>query len=166
MKSRSNDSKPIVCKFTRRAAKGTVISKRKNLKDVNLQNIVSCEDHDDDSSTKILIFEHLTPKKQDLLRKAKSVQREIGYAFCWVKNSQILMREDGGSRLIKINNEADLERLNSSIAPATNGCMFPPHQQMPFGHPVASYSGRGMLTRTGRGRGGYNTRNRAASSQS
>lgn len=167
VKSRSNDSTPIVCKFTRRVAKETVMSKRKDLKDVNLQNIVSSEDHDDDSSTKILIFDHLTPKKQDLLKKAKSVQREIGYAFCWVKNSQILMREDNRSRVIKINNEADLERLNPSIAPTTNGWMFPPHQQMPFGHPVASYSGRGVLTRSaGRGRGGYNTRNRAASSQS
>jgi len=140
------------------------MSKKADLKTIKLHNIVPCEDQDDDS--KILIFEHLPPRKQDLLRRAKSVQKEIGYAFCWVKNSQILLRQDSESRIIKINNLADLERLNPSTAQSSNGWVFPSQQQMFFEYPDANFSGKSMLTRTGRGRGGYNTRNRAASSQS
>ena len=74
LQTRSIGLKPaaIICKFTRRVAKQSVMSRRKDVKDVNIQNIVSC--NESDSST-ISIFDHLTPKKQQLLKQTKDTQR-------------------------------------------------------------------------------------------
>ena len=87
LQNRSIGLKPaaIICKFTRRVAKQSVMSRRKDVKDVNIQNIVSCRESD---SSTISIFDHLTPKKQQLLNQAKDTQRELGYAYCWVKNNE------------------------------------------------------------------------------
>ena len=97
----------IVCKFTRRIAKEAVMSKRKVLGDINLQNVVPCTEGYDNYT--LAIFDHLTPKNQELLKQAKSVQKANGFSFCWVKNNNILMRQSTQSRIIKINTVADLD---------------------------------------------------------
>jgi len=68
-------SKPavIVCKFTRRIAKEAVMSKRKALNNVNLQNVVP---HPESVDTILAIYDHLTPKKQELLKKKRSLYKE------------------------------------------------------------------------------------------
>ena len=102
----------IVCKFTRRVAKEAVMSKRRELRNVNLKNVVSCTEALD--NPQLAIYDHLTPRKQELLKQAKALQREKEFAYCWVKNSNILMRESASSRTIRINSTADLDKLKTT----------------------------------------------------
>ena len=51
----------IVCKFTRRVAKEAVMSKRRELRNVNLKNVVSCTEALD--NPKLVIYDHLTPQE-------------------------------------------------------------------------------------------------------
>jgi len=124
-----DDSKPatIVCKFTRRVAKEAVMSKRKLISSIDIQKLVPTCGKDFNSSS-MAIFEHLTPKKQDLLKKAKSFQREFNYDFCWVKNGEVLLRESQDSKIIKIKSQIVLEALKTSISsPSSAGAwQFPP----------------------------------------
>ena len=136
-------SKPAVisCKFTCRIAKEAVMSKRKSINNINLQNVVPFMEPSDKAT--LAIFDHLTPKKQELLKQSKLVQKENGFAFCWVKHNTILMIESAQSRIIKINNLADLDKVKSFST--GNSWMFPATPD-----PLA-FGGRG---RGGRGRGG------------
>ena len=84
-KRRQDTSQPpaIICKFTRRLAKELVLQNRRQAKtvkacDLGLNSQIAID--------KIMIFEHLTPKMQDLLYKCKTFQREFNYKYCWVKN--------------------------------------------------------------------------------
>lgn len=145
---RNRNKKPaaIVCKFTRRIAKEAVMSKRNGIRDIELHNVVVCSD-DSDGWT-LAIFDHLTPKKQELLKQAKSVQRDLGYTFCWVKNN-ILMRESQHStRVIKIRSQADLDRFNGPASDTSTRLL--PSAGSSF------YRGSGD-----RGRVGYATRSRS-----
>ncbi|KXJ08704.1 hypothetical protein AC249_AIPGENE28452 [Exaiptasia diaphana] len=82
MPTRNKESRttPIICKFTRRQAKEAVMQSRSEITKVDLTKIGLPTT----SENTMRIYEHLTPKQQDLLRKAKSFQRENGYKYCWV----------------------------------------------------------------------------------
>lgn len=107
-------------KKTSSIAKEAIMSKKKVLRDINLQNVEPCTEVFDNYT--LAIFDHLTPKKQELLKQTKSIQKENRFAFYWVKNNSILMRESMQRRIIKINNLADLDRVKST---AGNLWMFP-----------------------------------------
>lgn len=112
---------PIICKFTRRIAKESVMSKRKGLSDVDLSRIIAY-DQSSSASIKLAIFDHLTPKQSQLLRQAKTFQRENNFAYCWTKKQEILLRETPDSRVIKIKSAYDLERLK--ILPQSSSLSF------------------------------------------
>jgi hypothetical protein len=57
----------------------------------------------------VRIFDHLNPKKQQILFEAKN-----GYLHCWTKNSAVYLRKDANSRAIRINELHDLLRLQNS----------------------------------------------------
>lgn len=141
LQSRNGSNNPaIVCKFTRRLAKESVMSKRREIRNVNFQNVVRSDVPLDHSSKPPIILEHLTPKKQELLRLAKDFEKEYNFEFCWVKNQDILLRETTQSRIFKIRCEADLEILRK------NDQSTPPQQPLTFRSP-------NELSFTGRGRG-------------
>ena len=62
------------------------MSKRRELRNVNLKNVVSCTEALD--NPKLAIYDHLTPRKQELLKQAKALQREKEFAYYWVKKQQ------------------------------------------------------------------------------
>ena len=59
------------------------------------------------------IVDHLTLKKQNLLFEAKKFKERNHYQFCWAKNSNICLRKDESSRVIKISDTDTLRRLAS-----------------------------------------------------
>ena len=59
----------------------------------------------------VRIFDHLTPKKQKLLFEAKKLKERDHYRFCLAKNSVIYLKNDEGSRAIKITDMDCLQRL-------------------------------------------------------
>ena len=48
------------------------------------------------------LFDHLTPKRQNLYSEAKKFKANHSYEYCWSKNSCVYLRKDGDSRALKI----------------------------------------------------------------
>ena len=107
----SNDGpKPIVCKFTRRLAKESVMAKKYELCKVDPTEIDGLPV--DSSLLNARLFDHLAPKQALLYNEAKRFKEQHEYEFCWVKNSVIFLRRTQGAHPIKISSSTDLERLS------------------------------------------------------
>ena len=144
---------PIVCKFTRRIAKEAVMKKKKEINKVDLRKLVSTACVDD---VRLEIFDHLTPKQQELLRQTKIFQRENNFAFCWVKNQVILLREVEDGKIIRIKSQHDLDELKgkfSNFCDLTESYSYPDSRHpLMFPSPESNW-GRGSY-RGGPYRGG------------
>jgi chromosome segregation ATPase len=97
--SRRQDGKPrpIICKFARRIAKEIVMNRRSETSKVN---------------SSVRMFDHLTPKNQQILFEARSFKERNDYQFCWTKNSVVYLRKNPSSRAIRIKAVEDLQRLS------------------------------------------------------
>ncbi|KAL4707674.1 hypothetical protein ACJJTC_014855 [Scirpophaga incertulas] len=61
--------------------------------------------------TRIFINDHLTRQNKMLLTKAKSLARERGFAYVWVKGCKIFVRKSPTSHALNIISEADLRKI-------------------------------------------------------
>ncbi len=52
--------------------------------------------------------EHLTPRRQVLLKKAKALAAENRIVCCWVKDGSILIRSLQDYTVVKVNTDSDL----------------------------------------------------------
>lgn len=134
----SNFPPPIICKFTRRVAKESVMEFKKRMADIDLDDIGL------ESSGKVGIFDHLTPNTQALFNKAKAFQKEHKYAFCWTKNSSILLKETSESNIIRITSPDVLRKLAQNTSYYGPSGVFPPAwgpqpAQFDFGHPAMEH---------------------------
>ena len=110
-RNESEGPKPVVCKFGRLLAKGKVMEIRQRASQVNPTSIGLSAENELGGAR---IFDHLTPKKQNVLFEAKKIQRAEHYQFCWAKKSTIyLSGKDESSRVIKISDTDTLRRLAS-----------------------------------------------------
>ena len=91
----------------RRLAKESVMETRQSASQLNPPNIGLSADSVLD---RVRIFDHLTPKKQDLLFEAKRFKEQTQYRSCWAKSSTIYLRKNEGSRPIKITDIGNLRR--------------------------------------------------------
>jgi hypothetical protein len=107
---RSNGSqpKPIVCKFIRRLAREQVMAVRQNIKKIDPTRAGLSRET---SMEYAGIYDHLTPKRQQLLVAAKKFKSDNNFSYCWTKNSTIYLRKTKEARAIKINDNHDLETL-------------------------------------------------------
>ena len=64
------------------------------------------------SQIKVSIFDHLTPRQQELLHECKKGQRDHGYKFFWVKKSVIYLRYGEGDDAIRITSRDDVSVIN------------------------------------------------------
>ena len=55
--------------------------------------------------------DHLTPTNKLLLKRARQLKDELHYTFLWVRDCKIFMRKNEHSRVIHVNNESDLGRI-------------------------------------------------------
>ena len=107
-RNESQGPKPVVCKFVRRLAKGKVMEVRQRASQVNPTSIGL---YAESELRRARIFNHLTPKKQNLLFEAKKFKERNHYQFCWAKNSTIYLRKDESSCVTKISGTDTLRRL-------------------------------------------------------
>ena len=107
-RNESQGPKPVVCKFVRLLAKGKVMEVRQRASQVNPTSIGL---YAESELRRARIFNHLTPKKQNLLFEAKKFKERNHYQFCWAKNSTIYLRKDESSRVTKISGTDTLRRL-------------------------------------------------------
>jgi hypothetical protein len=85
---------PIICKFTRRLAKATVMSRKKETMKLTAADLGF------DRRTRlqnVAIYDHLTPKLQQLIYKAKRFQADNNYKCCWSKSSTIFFVKMSGN---------------------------------------------------------------------
>lgn len=98
--------KPVICKFTRRIAKEQAMKGRKDACKVRAVDIGLPAES---SMEGVKIFDHLTPKVQQLLVDVKKFQNRNGFMFCWSKNFIVYLRQSDTSRPIPIKSPQDLE---------------------------------------------------------
>lgn len=111
----SNFPPAIVCKFTRRLAKEEVMNCKREASKVDAFELVGQDlDYPGQIKPKVMIFDHLTPRTQQLLRDSKEFQQSNNYKYCWTKNSTVYLREDDGSTAIKITGPEVLQRLQEN----------------------------------------------------
>ena len=108
LRSARNLPKPIICKFTRRLAKELVMARRKDACKSIPANLGL---PDGVSLSSVRIFDHLTPKMQTVFSEAKKFKSNHHFEFCWTKNSCIFLRKDRDSRVLKIKDIEDLNKL-------------------------------------------------------
>jgi len=124
------------------------MNKRKSVNDIDLTKVVN--NAPSSPTSKVAIFDHLTPNQSKLLQQTKEFQRENNYAFCWTKNQDILLKETADARPIKINSTQDLERLRVNILSSTISDSNDPDINFPA-PPSAGFSYRGAAWRGMRG---------------
>jgi len=64
-----------------------------------------------ETAGRVGIYDHLTPKSQELFNKAKEFQKSNGYMYCWTKNATIMLKKSDASRIEKITSLTVLEKL-------------------------------------------------------
>ena len=76
---------PIICKFTRRMIRDTVLASKGNTSRLTTEDL-------DLSSTaeinRIAIYSHLTPRLQELLHSARAHQNTYNYKWCWAEGAK------------------------------------------------------------------------------
>ena len=102
----------IVCKFARRLAKQKVMAERSRV--CNMQASQFGFSHDMDVGH-LNIYDHLTPRLQQLLFEAKKFQVTNQFKFCWVKKNMVCLRKFEGDSVIRVNNLQDLLSLQQTV---------------------------------------------------
>ncbi|CAG9138719.1 unnamed protein product [Plutella xylostella] len=59
----------------------------------------------------VYLSESLTFKTQKLFYMARELQKNCNYAFCWTSHGSVYLRKEENGPLIRVLNEADLEKL-------------------------------------------------------
>ena len=107
-RNQSNRSNAIICKFVRRIAKEKVLAVRKQTSNVQPEQLQL------PTATKLdnlQIYQHLTPRLQELLFEANKYKRENHFKFCWVKNKIVCLRKTENDQIIKLAKLQDLAVL-------------------------------------------------------
>lgn len=98
----------IVCKFVRRLAKQKVMAARSGVRNVQASQFGFSHDTD---VGHLNMYDHLTPRLQQLLFEAKKFQVTNQFKFCWVKKNMVFLRKFEGDSVIRVNNLQDLLSL-------------------------------------------------------
>ena len=106
----SNQAKPIICKFLRRLTRQEVMMKKREIRNIDP---VSVGLPLETSLKNAAIYDHLTPRLQQLFVHAKKVKEDKGFRFCWTKNSVIYLRKSEDSQPIKIQKQSDLDKFST-----------------------------------------------------
>lgn len=109
-KENNGRPKPIICKFARRLAREQVMVMRRDVRKIDPISIGLSQES---SLSNAGIYDHLTPKLQQLLTDAKKVKDDNNFRFCWTKNSVIYLRKSEDSQPIRIKHHSDLENITT-----------------------------------------------------
>lgn len=109
--------KPIICKFTWRIARETVMAACREVNRIVLADIGLKESS---SFEQAAIYDDLSLWLQSLLTDAKKRKERYLFSFCWAKNSTIWLRKNENSRPITIKNLTDLSSLAAWLGSSGN----------------------------------------------
>ena len=97
--------KPIICKFTRRLARNSVMDVRREATNVSVTAVGLSGNAD---LSQVRVVGHPTPKMQKVYAEAKAFKDRYRYRFCWVKNNVIYLPQTEDSRPLKVKFASDL----------------------------------------------------------
>ena len=103
-----NKPKSIICTFTWRLAREKVMAVRRACGNISSEDLGFSSDI---TFERIGIYDHLTPKLQELLHSANNFKTQHGYKFCGAKNAVVFLRKNESSRPIKVKMMDDLASL-------------------------------------------------------
>lgn len=96
----------IVVKFTRRTIKEELLTKRRVKRNLNTSDI------DFPGPAKVIyINESLTPTRRRIFKEVRSIKKEKGFTFVWIRNGKILVRPSEGDKVTAVTNWNDVEKL-------------------------------------------------------
>lgn len=113
--SKKKDSiKPIVIKFVRRQDKMSWMghfrlasSQDNSGAGISAKNISAVL-----PETRVMAYEHLIPSTLELLNTTRTIAREKGYRFVWVRDGNILVKKDETSKnVLHIKSDVDLSKM-------------------------------------------------------
>ena len=107
----SSRPKAIICKFVRRLAKDKVMAARRAVGNLNAEQLQLESSVD---VNHISLYDHLTPRIQELLYKSKQTRAAKNYKYCWAKNGFVYLRKTDNSPAIKLKNLEDLDEIATS----------------------------------------------------
>lgn len=99
--------KAIIVSFTNRYVKEDFVSAARARKSLSAPDIGFR-----DSVRRIFINDHLNADSKVLLNKTKTLAKEKGHSYVWVKYGKIHTRKNDSSPVVIINKETDLNRLS------------------------------------------------------
>ena len=99
----SNRTNTIICKFVCRLAKKNVTASRRN---VNGFSAVDLGFNSNTVVSHINLYNHLTPKLQDLLDSKNF--KDANFKYCWAKNGFVFLRKTDNSTPLKLKSLEDL----------------------------------------------------------
>ena len=107
--SRKPSDRPnaVICKFVRRLAKEKVMAARRTVRNIDAEQLGFSPGID---VSHLYLYDHLTPRLQNLLFEAKKYKDANNFKFCWAKNGFIYLRKSEASTIHKFCN---LDQLNS-----------------------------------------------------
>ena len=108
----SNRPNTIICKFVRRLARDNVMANRRN---VNALSPVDLGFSNNTDVSHINLYDHLTPRLQELLYESKKFKDAKSYMCCWAKNGLVFLRKTYNSTSLKLKSLEDLRRLSVSV---------------------------------------------------
>ena len=108
----SNRPNAIICKFVRRLAKDNVMANRRNVNGLSPVDLGFSSDTD---VSHINLYDHLTPRLQELLYESKKFKDAKSYKYCWAKNGLVFLRKTDSSTPLKLKSLEDLRRLSVSV---------------------------------------------------
>ncbi|XP_046671034.1 uncharacterized protein LOC124361041 [Homalodisca vitripennis] len=113
----------IVAKFTRRTVKEEFLQKRRVKRNLNTSDIGFPS-----PASVIYVNESLTPIRRRIFNEVRSIKKEKGFTFVWIRNGKIMVRPSEGDKVSAVSNWNDVEKLRK--LPATTGSPQAPGNEL------------------------------------
>lgn len=114
--TKTEENKPIIVDFTSIITKDSVIEHSKKFNNQHKENKLNTTHlHINGPSKNIYISERLTPKTRRLFFLARDFANSYEYKYCWTAGGKVYLRKKDGERALRINLEADLEKLKGEL---------------------------------------------------
>ncbi|XP_037977412.2 uncharacterized protein LOC119694682 [Plutella xylostella] len=112
-KKRNSNNSPIIVEFTSVLKKEKIINSIKKYKQEKRDIMKTSHINIQGPVVPIHISENLTFKMKRLHFLAREFARSHEYKYCWTSNGNVYIRKTDGQTAIRLNNEADLEKIIS-----------------------------------------------------
>lgn len=109
---RSDRTRGIIVKFTRRVIKDEILSKRRARRNFNTKDIGIT----DRPADVIYINENLTQARKRVFNAAREMKRKDMLKYVWVRNGKVLVRADEGERVVVLSTMEQVAKLESALS--------------------------------------------------